>query len=109
MVRNGVERAFCVSGQYYLAALDALHQSPVAVRLLRVPFFPKPSKHLIGIAITYVSRCTRRDNHHTHRSACCQTRCSDSEARLTQDFRGGFEWQQANVVQAQRPAARSVV
>ena len=53
--------------------------------------------------------CTRRDNHHTHRSPCCQTRCSDSEARLTQDFRRGFEWQQANVVQAQRPPARSVV
>ncbi len=65
----------CASGQYYLAALDALDQSPVAVRLLRVPFFPKLSKHLIGIAITYVCRCTRRDNHHTHRSPCCQTRC----------------------------------
>jgi thiamine pyrophosphate-dependent acetolactate synthase large subunit-like protein len=48
LVRNGVERAFCVSGEYYLAALDALYQSPVAVRVLREPFFPKLSKHLIG-------------------------------------------------------------
>ena len=29
--RNGVERIFCVPGESYLALLDALHDSPIAV------------------------------------------------------------------------------
>ncbi len=35
LVRNGVERAFCVPGESYLALLDALYQSPVAVNVFR--------------------------------------------------------------------------
>lgn len=32
---NGVERVFCVPGESYLALLDALHDSPIAVTLCR--------------------------------------------------------------------------
>jgi acetolactate synthase-1/2/3 large subunit len=35
LARNGVERAFCVPGESYLALLDALYQSPVAVNVFR--------------------------------------------------------------------------
>ena len=35
MVRNGVERAFCVPGESYLALLDALYDSPIAVTVAR--------------------------------------------------------------------------
>ena len=35
LVRNGVDRAFCVPGKSYLALLDALYQSPVAVNVFR--------------------------------------------------------------------------
>jgi acetolactate synthase-1/2/3 large subunit len=35
LVRNGVERAFCVPGESYLALLDALYDSPVAVTVCR--------------------------------------------------------------------------
>ena len=33
--RNGIERIFCVPGESYLALLDALHDSPIAVTLCR--------------------------------------------------------------------------
>ena len=33
--KNGVERVFCVPGESYLALLDALHDSPIAVTLCR--------------------------------------------------------------------------
>ena len=33
--QNGVERVFCVPGESYLALLDALHDSPIAVTLCR--------------------------------------------------------------------------
>ncbi len=33
--RNGVERIFCVPGESYLAVLDALHDSPIAVTVCR--------------------------------------------------------------------------
>ena len=33
--QNGVERIFCVPGESYLALLDALHDSPIAVTLCR--------------------------------------------------------------------------
>ena len=35
MVRNGVERAFCVPGESYLALLDALYDSPIKVTMAR--------------------------------------------------------------------------
>ncbi len=35
LVRNGVDRAFCVPGESYLALLDALYDSPVAVTVCR--------------------------------------------------------------------------
>src|SRR5262245_28969239 len=35
LVRNGVERAFCVPGESYLALLDALYDSPIAVTVCR--------------------------------------------------------------------------
>jgi acetolactate synthase-1/2/3 large subunit len=35
MLRNGIERAFCVPGESYLALLDALYDSPIAVTLAR--------------------------------------------------------------------------
>jgi acetolactate synthase-1/2/3 large subunit len=35
LVRNGVERAFCVPGESYLALLDALYDTPVAVTVCR--------------------------------------------------------------------------
>ena len=35
LVRNGVERAFCVPGESYLALLDALYDGPIAVTVCR--------------------------------------------------------------------------
>jgi acetolactate synthase I/II/III large subunit len=35
MLRNGVERAFCVPGESYLALLDALYDSPIHVTMAR--------------------------------------------------------------------------
>jgi acetolactate synthase-1/2/3 large subunit len=35
LARNGVERAFCVPGESYLALLDALYDSPIAVTVFR--------------------------------------------------------------------------
>ena len=35
LVRNGVERAFCVPGESYLALLDALYGGPIAVTVCR--------------------------------------------------------------------------
>src|SRR5262249_52034544 len=35
LIRNGVERAFCVPGESYLALLDALYDTPVAVTVCR--------------------------------------------------------------------------
>ena len=35
LVRNGVERIFCVPGESYLALLDALYDSPIAVTVCR--------------------------------------------------------------------------
>ena len=35
MVRNGVERAFCVPGESYLALLDALYDAPIKVTMAR--------------------------------------------------------------------------
>jgi acetolactate synthase-1/2/3 large subunit len=35
LVRNGVERTFCVPGESYLALLDALYDAPVAVTMFR--------------------------------------------------------------------------
>src|ERR1044072_3493057 len=35
MMRNGVERAFCVPGESYLALLDALYDSPITVTVAR--------------------------------------------------------------------------
>ena len=35
LVRNGVDRAFCVPGESYLALLDALYDSPIAVTVFR--------------------------------------------------------------------------
>lgn len=35
LIRNGVERAFCVPGESYLALLDALYDSPIAVTVCR--------------------------------------------------------------------------
>jgi acetolactate synthase-1/2/3 large subunit len=35
MLRNGVERAFCVPGESYLALLDALYDSPIKVTVAR--------------------------------------------------------------------------
>ena len=34
-MRNGVERAFCVPGESYLALLDALYDSPIEVTMAR--------------------------------------------------------------------------
>ena len=35
LVRNGVERAFCVPGESYLALLDALYESSIQVNVFR--------------------------------------------------------------------------
>src|ERR1044072_9856319 len=35
MMRNGVERAFCVPGESYLGLLDALYDSPIKVTMAR--------------------------------------------------------------------------
>src|SRR5262249_62045188 len=35
LIRNGVERAFCVPGESYLALLDALYDGPIAVTVCR--------------------------------------------------------------------------
>src|SRR5882672_916794 len=35
MVRNGVERAFCVPGESYLALLDGLYDTPIKVTIAR--------------------------------------------------------------------------
>ncbi len=35
LVRNGVDRAFCVPGESYLALLDALYDSPISVNVFR--------------------------------------------------------------------------